>query len=222
MQAPKKTLGMRAAVPHAMTLAEKWAPPVFIAPPDNYSIIRAQSLEVTARYREMLKEQKKDRDAPRNIQEPFTLFFTELEAIDRNEKHVAFRIQIHKETFPDNYWANCQFQFEATFPPSFPADPPLVFCRTPIYHPNIDDSGKVCLSLLDKDKGWTASTRIIEIIEAMFRTWFQEPNGNDPLPACLTIANELLSDPETFRRKAKAHAEKHKTFIPGSEEHRRW
>jgi hypothetical protein len=103
---------------------------------------------------------------------------------------------------------------------SFPQVAPHVTCKTPIYHPNISDppSGKVCLSSLNN---WQPATTLWHIIEAgLWCTQFQDPNGNDPLPDCQEKAELLLSDRPAFGRNAKSHAEKHKTFIPGSREHR--
>ena len=103
---------------------------------------------------------------------------------------------------------------------SYPQVAPHVTCKTPIYHPNIANqpSGKVCLSSLNN---WKPETTLWHIIEnGLWTTQFQDPNGNDPLPDCHDAASLFLSDKGAFRRNAKSHAERHKTFIPGSREHR--
>lgn len=103
---------------------------------------------------------------------------------------------------------------------SYPQVAPHVTCKTPIYHPNISDppSGKVCLSSLNN---WQPATTLWQIIlDGLFATQIQDPNGNDPLPDCQDKADLILRDQDAFRRNAKSHAEKHKTFIPGSREHR--
>ncbi len=214
MQAQKKLFGIRAAELLGRRLADDWAPPVETLPFDNISIIRQQTLEVSQKYHQQLKEQKESGNAPRNISEPFTLFFTELEEIDLNPKRVTFSIQIHKEDFPENYWANCRFLFQANFPASYPADPPDVSCKTSIFHPNISPSGYVCLSLLEK-RNWKYGTTIYNVIFAIFVSLFQEPNPDNDKEA----STLLLSNQEEFRKRAKAHAEAHGSFIPGSDEH---
>ncbi len=214
MQAQKKLFGIRAAQLLGEKLAEDWTPPVEVLPYDNKSIIREQTLEVSQKYHQQLKEQKERGNAPRNISEPFTLFFTELAEIDLNPKRVTFSIQVHKDDFPDSYWANCQFRFQANFPESYPAHPPHVFCKTSIFHPNISPEGIICLSLLEKTK-WNPRTTIYDVIFAILVSLFQEPNpDNDKEASAL-----LKSDQKAFRERTKAHAEAHGSFIPGSDEH---
>jgi len=53
-----------------------------------------------------------------------------------------------------------------------------VKCETPIYHPNIDTEGNVCLNILRKD--WRPVLDMNAVIYGMIFL-FHEPNGNDPL-----------------------------------------
>ncbi len=48
-------------------------------------------------------------------------------------------------------WKDASFQFEVKVPKAYPHEPPKVRCVTPIYHPNIDWEGAVCLNILRKD-----------------------------------------------------------------------
>ena len=54
---------------------------------------------------------------------------------------------------------------------------------TPIYHPNIDDQGAICLSLL-KDGEWKPSTRMLSILEGVIGL-LVTPNPDDPLVASI-------------------------------------
>jgi hypothetical protein len=51
---------------------------------------------------------------------------------------------------------------------TFPFDPPKVRFTTPIYHPNINEEGGICLSILFKscswDNGWTPSLSISALL----------------------------------------------------------
>jgi ubiquitin-protein ligase len=232
-RAPK---GIRAAVKLQDNLAKQWALPVAvgggggggsgggISPLETAKyIIRKQCKEAEEQYGQELANQRKDKASTyRNIPDGFTLWFTPPQAVDGNVLHQQFKIQVHKAEAPDSYWANCQFSFDAVFPgEKYPTEPPKVTCKTRVYHPNIDDaSGEVCLSLLKTD--WKPTTTVYDIMLGIYTTLFQDPNGNDPLPSCRDLALLLLANKEEFKKNARAHAERHRTFIPGSDDHRRY
>lgn len=44
-----------------------------------------------------------------------------------------------------------KFTFSFKVGPSYPHEPPKVKCETPVYHPNIDLEGNVCLNILRED-----------------------------------------------------------------------
>ena len=227
----KRSLGIRAALREGKELRDLWSAPGHDDVPAVSSIrfrVKKETRQVKEQYDKQLLVQKQggNTSAFRNIDKEMTLYFTELTPINGNDLHLQFKIQVHKSEIPDSYWPNCQFTFEALFEEGkYPAEPPHVTCKTPIYHPNIADTtakapGEVCITLLKA--GWRPNATLFEIIESIFITQFQDPNGNDPLPECQEAADLLLSNKEEFRKRAKSHAERNKTFIPGSEEHRRW
>lgn len=59
------------------------------------------------------------------------------------------------------------------FPANYPYAPPTVLFRTPIYHPNVDFSGRICLDIL-KDK-WTAAYNIQTVLLSL-QSLLGEPN----------------------------------------------
>ena len=233
----KRVLGIRAAVRETKEQRDIWRIGAFdgvgggggVGGGDGFNVprrVNKETRQVKEQYDKQLKahEQAGNTSAFRSISREERLYFTECALIGGNPLHLQFKIQVHKSEIPDSYWPNCQFTFEALFEGEYPAKEPHVTCKTPIYHPNIADTttatpGKVCISLLNS---WKPSTTLFDIIEQIFITQFQDPNGNDPLPECQDIADLILSDKEEFRKRAKSHAERNKTFIPGSEEHRRW
>jgi len=90
------------------------------------------------------------------------------------------------------------------FPDTYPFKPPEVRFVTPIYHCNVNNDGKLCLSIL-KDT-WSpaiTSSRIFQTITAMIR----EPDPNDALDA--VKANVYRDNKETYNRLATEHKMAH-------------
>ena len=79
------------------------------------------------------------------------------------------------------YWANGNFKFSFDIPENYPIDSPNVSCLTaPIYHPNINVSGKICLNLLRPD--WKPINTFENVIYGLILL-FEHPNFNDSLPS---------------------------------------
>ena len=62
----------------------------------------------------------------------------------------------------DTPYAKLTFKLSFAFPSNYPYAPPTVLFKTPIYHPNVDFSGRICLDIL-KDK-WTAAYNIQTVL----------------------------------------------------------
>jgi len=85
------------------------------------------------------------------------------------------------------------------FPSNYPYAPPTVLFKTPIYHPNVDFSGRICLDIL-KDK-WTAAYNTQTVLLSL-QSLLGEPNNSSPLNG---EAAELWdNDPAEFQRKVTA------------------
>ncbi|XP_070588334.1 NEDD8-conjugating enzyme UBE2F isoform X2 [Erythrolamprus reginae] len=72
----------------------------------------------------------------------------------------------------EGYYRNGTFQFEIDVPDAYNMVPPKVKCLTRIWHPNITETGEICLSLLREHSidgtGW-APTRTLKSPER--NTW---------------------------------------------------
>lgn len=65
------------------------------------------------------------------------------------------------------------FKVSFDFPVSYPLVAPTVLFKTPIYHPNIDFSGRICLDIL-KDK-WSAIYNVQSVLLSL-QSLLGEPN----------------------------------------------
>ncbi|KAF1736540.1 Ubiquitin-conjugating enzyme E2 [Beauveria bassiana] len=96
-------------------------------------------------------------------------------------------------------YAGLTMKLSFDFPSNYPYAPPTVLFVTPIYHPNVDFSGRICLDIL-KDK-WTAAYNIQTVLLSL-QSLLGEPNNSSPLNG---EAAELWdNDADEFKRKVLA------------------
>ncbi|KAK0734920.1 ubiquitin-conjugating enzyme/RWD-like protein [Lasiosphaeria miniovina] len=96
----------------------------------------------------------------------------------------------------DTPYSGLTFKLSFEFPSNYPYAPPTVLFITPIYHPNVDFSGRICLDIL-KDK-WTAAYNIQTVLLSL-QSLLGEPNNASPLNG---EAAELWDkDPSQFKAK---------------------
>ncbi|GKT41714.1 ubiquitin-conjugating enzyme E2 [Colletotrichum spaethianum] len=96
-------------------------------------------------------------------------------------------------------YAGLTLKLSLSFPTNYPYAPPTVLFKTPIYHPNFDFSGRICLDIL-KDK-WTPAYNIQTVLLSL-QSLLGEPNNASPLNG---EAAELWDkDHEEFKRKVLA------------------
>jgi len=101
---------------------------------------------------------------------------------------------------PEGMWKGCRYKFRCNLPHDYPFSPPRLHCETLIYHPNIDLSGNVCISILKDDgktTGWSVQRSLSDILFGLLAL-FSEPNVGDPLNN--EAANLLAKSPEEFKK----------------------
>ncbi|XP_021034402.1 NEDD8-conjugating enzyme UBE2F-B-like isoform X1 [Mus caroli] len=75
----------------------------------------------------------------------------------------------HLTVSPDEgYYQGGKFQFEIEVPDAYNMVPPKVKCLTKIWHPNITETGEICLSLLREHSpdgtGWAPTRTLKDVV----------------------------------------------------------
>ncbi|XP_005995507.1 ubiquitin-conjugating enzyme E2 T [Latimeria chalumnae] len=100
------------------------------------------------------------------------------------------------------------FNLEILITERYPFEPPKIRFLTPIYHPNIDSAGRICLDILKlPPKGaWKPSLNIFTVLTSL-QLLMAEPNPDDPLMA--DISSEFKYNKPAFLENAKKWTQKY-------------
>lgn len=97
----------------------------------------------------------------------------------------------------DTPYESMTYRISMRFPPDYPFKPPTIRFDTPMFHPNVDLQGNICLDIL-KDK-WSAAYSVQTILISL-QSLLGEPNNDSPLNS---QAAQLWSDQSEYRRMVK-------------------
>jgi ubiquitin-conjugating enzyme E2 T len=113
-------------------------------------------------------------------------------------------------------YAGGKFRLQLLIPQRYPFEPPKVHYVTPIYHPNIDSAGRICLDILNMPpKGaWKPSLNISTVLQSL-RLLMSEPNPDDGL--MVDITHQYIHDHTSFERAAIAHTKRHAMGLDSAE-----
>ncbi|KAM6370084.1 ubiquitin-conjugating enzyme E2 T isoform 1-T3 [Pluvialis apricaria] len=100
------------------------------------------------------------------------------------------------------------FNLEIVVPERYPFEPPKIRFLTPIYHPNIDSAGRICLDVLKlpPKSAWRPSLNISTLLTSI-QLLMAEPNPDDPLMA--DISSEYKYNKQLFLLNAREWTEKY-------------
>ena len=100
----------------------------------------------------------------------------------------------------DSPYSGGIFRLNILFPIDYPFKPPKIKFTTPIYHPNINKHGSICLDILNSSQGWSAVLTISKILLSI-SSLLTEPNADDPLD--VDIGNLYKDNIEKFNINAR-------------------
>lgn len=92
------------------------------------------------------------------------------------------------------------FKLDIHFPSDYPFKPPHIKFKTPIYHPNINKNGDICLDTVTTN--WSPVMNISKVLLSIC-SLLTDPNPDDPLEP--EIADLYKKDIELYKIKARRH-----------------
>uniref|UniRef100_A0A667HBP0 E2 NEDD8-conjugating enzyme n=1 Tax=Lynx canadensis TaxID=61383 RepID=A0A667HBP0_LYNCA len=111
----------------------------------------------------------------------------------------------------EGYYQGGKFQFETEVPDAYNMVPPKVKCLTRIWHPNITETGDICLSLLREHSidgtGWAPTRTLKDVVWGLNSLFTDLLNFDDPLN--IEAAEHHLRDKEDFRNKVEDYIKRY-------------
>lgn len=111
----------------------------------------------------------------------------------------------------EGYWSGGKFRFRISVGEDYNILPPTVRCLTPLWHPNINQEGHVCLSLLRANSidglGWAPTRKLKDVVWGLNSLFTDLLNFEDPLN--IEAAQHYSRDKEDFRKKVKHMVQKY-------------
>ncbi|XP_019378860.1 PREDICTED: NEDD8-conjugating enzyme UBE2F isoform X1 [Gavialis gangeticus] len=111
----------------------------------------------------------------------------------------------------EGYYQGGKFQFEIEVPEAYNMVPPKVKCLTRIWHPNITETGEICLSLLREHSidgtGWAPTRTLKDVVWGLNSLFTDLLNFDDPLN--IEAAEHHLRDKEDFRNKVEDYIKRY-------------
>ncbi len=105
----------------------------------------------------------------------------------------------------EGYWRGGTFVFIIKVPPEYNIKPPSAHCKTRIWHPNINEDGKICLSVLREHSldgcGWLPTRTLKDVVWGLNSLFTDLCDFDDPLN--VVAAEQHSRDKRAFERKVR-------------------
>ncbi|CAF0799268.1 unnamed protein product [Didymodactylos carnosus] len=117
----------------------------------------------------------------------------------------------------ESMWHRGRFVFTVEVPITYNMMPPKVTCRTKIWHPNINEDGQICLSILreasvDGKVGWLPTRTLKDVIFGLDQLFTDLVDFDDALN--MEAANQYKQNPEVFKQKVASYIDKYCQIEP--------
>lgn len=145
--------------------------------------------------------------------------WTHISLIHENIKHWSVALIVLN---PDSLYYGGYFKAEMRFPANYPFEPPEFRFVRPLWHPNIYEDGRLCISILhqpgdDAMSGESAGERWspVQRVESVLISVLSLLDDAEVCsPANVDAGVQLRKDPEGYRDRVRADKEKSKQDIP--------
>lgn len=111
----------------------------------------------------------------------------------------------------ENFWQGGKYRFHIHVTEEYNMVPPKVKCLTKLWHPNINEEGDICLSLLRENSidglGWAPTRRLKDIVWGLNSLFTDLLNFDDPLN--IEAAEHYQKDKESFKTKVREYVQKY-------------
>ena len=107
----------------------------------------------------------------------------------------------------EGYWKGGAFRFEVHIPPEYNIKPPVCVCKTRLWHPNITEDGKICLSILREYSldgcGWLPTRTLKDVVWGLEALFTDLVSFDDPLNT--EAAKQFDGNRKGFERKVQEY-----------------
>lgn len=101
------------------------------------------------------------------------------------------------------------YELDIKFSDEYPFSPPHIEFITPVFHPNINSDGEICVNLLKEQ--WSPALTISQVLVAIC-SLLTDPNPDDPLVP--HIAKLYRTDKDAYNEQVKNHVREYATKKP--------